>query len=130
MDNFSKNTSRRRIYSIPTEFSEQKALVEWLNYKNIIFYHIPNGGYRNAKEGAKFSLIGVKPGVPDICIPHARKPYHGIYLELKRRMGGSVSKNQKEWIEKLWLEGYRCEVVKGWEEGVKAVEHYFMLERW
>ncbi|SRR6266852_4010061 len=120
----------KRGYRAPTEEKEQKALVKWLTLKKITFYHIPNGGYRNAREGAKFKILGVKRGIPDLCIPLARKPYHGLYIELKRRVGGVVSLEQGKWIGLLTQLGYCVKVAYGWDEGVKIVEEYLKGVEW
>lgn len=120
------STAIRRISFVPTEDYEMKALVKWLTYQKIIHYHIPNGGYRNAKEAAKLKRCGVKSGIPDLCIPIAKKPYHGLYIELKRRDRSKsvISKNQKKWIIDLRIQGYCVEVAYGWEEAVKLIETY------
>src|SRR5690606_24999959 len=96
-----------------TEVKEQIIAATWLDRQGIIWYHIPNGGYRNPIEAAKFKRMGVKSGVPDICIPMARKGYHGLYIELKRVSGGKLSTTQTEWRDKLLREGYIWHEVKG-----------------
>ena len=33
-----------------------------------LLYAVPNGGYRNAREAARFKAEGVRSGVPDLCL--------------------------------------------------------------
>lgn len=101
------------------------ALFQWLNIKNILAYHTPNGGYRNAIEGAKLKRLGVSPGVPDVCIPVPNSNYHGLYIEMKKRNGGIVSDNQKTWIERLNRNGYKAVVCRGFEEAQDLIINYW-----
>ena len=107
-----------------TEDQEQIALVNWLDRRFIPFYHVPNGGARHVLEGARFKRMGVRPGVPDICIPRARGNYHGLYVELKRKSGGRLSQHQQYWRATLEKEGYKWVLAFGAEQGMKAVEEY------
>lgn len=72
-----------------SEANEQEALFMWAAYKSqywpelLSMYHIPNGGHRDAAEAAHLKRLGVKAGVPDICLPVARQGLHGLYIELK-----------------------------------------------
>jgi len=118
-----KRTTERKC---PTEQQEQFKLVHWLKLQKVFFYHIPNGGYRNPIEAAKFKRLGVVPGIPDICVPtaHPRKGYHGLYIELKRVSGGKVSDSQQECIDILTKNGYKVIVCKGADEAMKAIKDY------
>lgn len=86
----------------PREEIEAVALVEYLRRRGIIIAHIPNGGARNAKEGASLKRQGVLAGMPDYLVLSHRLPSGNlIWIELKNRDGGRVSDKQK-WIhEKL-----------------------------
>lgn len=114
----------------PTEAQEQKALFEWIAY-NIwkwpelrLCYHIPNGGSRDPREAHNLKLQGVKPGVPDICLPVPRGPYHGLYIELKRQKGGRLSEDQKAWLNRLNRVGYRAVVCNGFEAARDEILDY------
>lgn len=110
----------------PTEQQEQFKLVYWLKLQNIFFYHIPNGGYRNPIEAAKFKRLGVTPGIPDICVPtpRPRKGYHGLYIELKTVLGGVISESQQECIDILIRNGYKVSVCKGADEAIETIKDY------
>lgn len=114
----------------PSESDEQRVIVQWCDafkarYPELkLLYHVPNGGKRTAREAARFKAEGVKPGVPDLVLPVARNGYHGLYIELKRRKGGTVSDNQKEWIKALTEQGYRAVVCKGADEAISEITAY------
>lgn len=115
---------------IPTEAQEQTALFQWAGMMTgkwpelRILHHIPNGGSRNAIEAARLKAQGVKPGVPDIFLPCAKKGFYGLYIELKRQKGGRVSEEQKSMIDALRDEGYKVAVCKGWEEAKNVITEY------
>lgn len=112
---------------VPTEVYEQIRFVTWLAKNGIRHFAIPNGGLRSYSEAVKFKRCGVKAGVPDVCIPIPSGSYHGLYIELKRVKGGSVSVEQKEWINFLQSQGYYAEVAKGFDEAKRIVEYYLGL---
>jgi hypothetical protein len=112
----------------PTEHQEQIAFMSWLaRFNPLVYemtYHIPNGRL-SAIEGAKYKRLGAKSGVPDVCIAYPVEPYHGLYIEFKRRDGGSgVSENQELWLVRLNHVGYKAIVCKGWEEAKDVFESY------
>lgn len=109
---------------MPKEDQEQIVVATWLEKNNILFYHIPNGGARSLQEGVKFKRMGVKPGIPDICVPMARKGYHGLYGELKRKTGGVLSDNQAYWLDTLKRQGYYVFVAKGADAFIVEVKNY------
>ena len=106
---------------IPLEHEEQCALFDWAAWmeKTIpalkLLHAIPNGGKRDIRTAAMLKAEGVKPGVPDLCLPVPRGGFHGLYIELKRRKGGTVSKEQQAWIDALKEQHYWCAVCHGWE---------------
>lgn len=106
---------------IPTEHEEQVAFCKWmeLQHSTVKFFAIPNGGNRNIVTATKLKAEGVRPGVLDLFIPAWK-----LFIEMKRRKGGSVSIDQREWIEYLEGCGYTCKVCKGFDEAKLAViEH-------
>lgn len=115
---------------VPTEAQEQTTLFKWAalmarKWPELrLLHHIPNGGSRNAIEAARLKAQGVKPGVPDIFLPCAKKGFYGLYIELKRQKGGRVSEEQKSMIDALRDEGYKVAVCKGWEEAKNVITEY------
>jgi hypothetical protein len=107
-----------------SEATEQIKVATWLTKANIPFYHVPNGGYRRREEALKLKAMGVSPGVPDICIPMARKGCHGLYIELKREQGGKLSGAQGYWRDVLRREGYAWHMAQGAVECIKIISEY------
>ena len=89
-----------------------------------LLYAIPNGGKRAIKTAIALKAQGVKSGVPDMCLPVARGGYHGLYIELKRQKGGTVSETQKSWITALTEQGYKAVVCKGADEAIGTIKEY------
>ena len=115
----------------PKEALEQKWLFEWagamsvLRYPELaLLYHCPNGGSRNAVEARHLKEQGVKAGIPDIFLPVAKNGWHGLYIELKRKVGGVVSPEQKQMIDKLRMQKYRVEVCTGIHAAADVIEAY------
>lgn len=115
---------------IPTEHWEQVQLFAWAAYHRELdlMYAIPNGGKRDIRVALKLKEEGVKPGVPDICLPLPRGGKHGLYIELKRRKHGRVSPEQLEWLDALMRQGYECAVCCGWEAARDVIERYLRRE--
>ena len=107
--------TRNKTSGIISEEEEQKALAIFLDMKNLVWCHVPNGGQRNKIVAYKLKLQGVKAGVPDVLIftPPKKVECRGVAIELKRTKGGVVSKSQKEWMEKLTECGWVVEVCNG-----------------
>ena len=113
-----------------TEAEEQAALFRWAAYSRgkypelELLYHIPNGGSRNLLEARNLKAQGVKPGVPDICLPVPSGRFTALYIELKRSSGGRVSEAQRGWIGALNRAGCRAVVCHGWDEARQEIERY------
>lgn len=126
---FVQCSKTRRNWS-PDEHTEQCRLIEWAGFaaaqhpKLRMLYAIPNGGARHKATAAKLKAEGVRKGVPDLCLPVARGPHHGLYIELKRRQGSYPSEEQKQWLADLTTAGYRAEVCKGWEAARDVILDY------
>ena len=67
-----------------SESQEQQALFEWAELSKRCFpelellFHVPNGGARSKATAGRLKAEGVKPGVPDLCLPVPRGAYHGL----------------------------------------------------
>ena len=121
--------------AIPTEDSEQAMLFTWARMQEAahpelrLMYAIPNGGYRHLKTAINLKRTGVKAGVPDICLPVKRGTYNGLYVEMKRTVGGTVSSYQKWWLAELAKAGHKCVVCKGFDEARAAIMAYLMGDK-
>lgn len=107
-----------------TEAQEQQTVVEYCDLRHIPIFHVPNGGKRNAREAYNLKRQGVKPGVPDLFIPVANEQYHGLFIEMKRKNGGSMTAAQCEWQQLLRKQGYKAITCHGASEAIEIVEMY------
>ena len=123
----------KRTYNppvIPLEEIEQEHVFLWASMEEraypelAMLYAIPNGGKRAIKTAVALKKQGVKRGVPDMCLPVARGGYHGLYVELKRQKGGTVSDEQREWIAALNTQGYKAIICHGAEEAIEQIRGY------
>jgi hypothetical protein len=123
-----------------SEHDHQVNVIEWCDlmaktkYPMLRWiYAVPNGGARHIVAAKKLKAEGVKPGVPDLCLPHPMERtneygfevgwYHALYIEMKTK-GGTVRPHQKEWIAYLLSVGYM--VMTAWtsKEATDAIEEY------
>lgn len=103
----------------------QKACVRWFRYQfpGIIIHHSPNGGRRNAIEGAKFKEMGTLAGFPDLIILSANKGYGALFIELKSDKGRQ-SECQKRFQEYCENRCYAYSVVRSVDDFVNVVRSY------
>lgn len=108
----------------------QAELVRWARTDPALrlLFHVPNGGERNPIVGGQMVALGARKGVPDLMLPVARGPYHGLFLEIKAE-DGSVSDHQRRWLADLEAEGYRAVVAYGLEEARSALLDYVGITR-
>jgi hypothetical protein len=121
---------RKRTTLVPSEHDEQVALFQWAELMKHqlpeleMMYAIPNGGMRNKVVAGKLKAEGVKAGVLDIFLPVARGEYHGLYIEMKKAIGGVVSAEQQWWINMLRAQNYCVVVCHGAGAAMVALERY------
>lgn len=114
-----KKTSKKQLEYIPYEEEEQRIVVDWLERNNYIFTAIPNSTYTTSwNQKRKNHAMGLRSGLPDLVI--ILKDYSGIlFVEMKRRKGGTVSKEQKRWLEELnKIDNVEAIVAKGADEAI------------
>jgi len=111
--------------ALVVKWSQQEAIrSKWPELK--LLFHIPNERICSVQQGANLKRMGVKRGVPDLCLPVARGAYHGLFIEMKTESGTATS-DQKWWGDQLKEQGYMWAVCKGWESAVKLLEIYLNL---
>lgn len=88
-----------------------------------LLYAVPNGGDRNLRVARKLKAEGVLAGVADLCLPAARRGYHGLYLEMKSGEG-VATEEQKEFLRGVSAEGYCAIIAQGVDEARSAFEWY------
>lgn len=117
-----------------SEDTEQMGVIDWANWNTNRFpelrllFHVPNGGKRDVKEAARFKAMGVKAGVPDLCLPVARGGYAGLYIEMKYGKNKPTD-NQKQWIADLTKQGYKVAVCWSGEKATQILETYLQQSK-
>jgi hypothetical protein len=121
---------KRRAPKLRTpEHVEQVTLMQWARlherrYPELALLHaVPNGGHRHVAVARAMKAEGVKAGVPDLDLPVARGPWHGLRIEMKAK-GGRATPEQRRWIDSLRAQGYRAEVCTGWEAARDLILEY------
>jgi hypothetical protein len=92
-----------------------------------LLMHPANGGSRRNKfEGWRLKKMGVRKGASDLLLPVARHGFHGFWLEHKRErpFNSAVTKEQREWIDKMREQGYAGLVSYGVDEAMEILESY------
>ena len=88
-----------------------------------LLHHSPNGGRRNAREGARFKKMGVQPGFPDLVLLVASQDCHALFIELKSATGRQED-SQKEYQALVEAQGYRYALVRSFDEFKKLIGNY------
>lgn len=135
-----------------TEHEHQVTVIEWCalmgkrKYPMLKWiFAVPNGGDRHKAVAGKLKAEGVKPGVPDLCLPYPKvaqdvriipnpQTYYGegnyyyccgLYIEMKSKdTKGRVSPEQKEWLDYLEGVGYKVNVAWSANEAIQIIEDY------
>ena len=120
---------KRRAKPRELERPHQVALIKWVRsvkqtYPVLkLLYAVPNGGDRNLRVARKLKAEGVLSGVADLCLPAARRGYHGLYLEMKSEEG-VATEEQKEFLRDVSGEGYCAVIAQGVDEAKATLKWY------
>jgi len=99
-------------------------------HPSILFFAIPNGGYRTASEAARLKAEGVLAGVADIFVAQSKEGVretisYGLFLEFKAPgKSNTQSAAQKEFEEKALVRGYGYAIVDSAADAVREVYDY------
>lgn len=118
-----------------SEARHQQAVIKWSQQPAVrnawpelaLLHHIKNETTEGVKQVAVDRAMGVKKGVPDLCLPVPRGRYHGLYIEMKTDTGRTTAA-QNWWGEKLLEQGYMFEVCHGWQSAVRVLQWYLNLK--
>ncbi len=86
-----------------------------------LMYHVPNEGKRT--NGTVLKAMGLKSGVPDVCLPVASHNFHGLYLEMKYGRN-KATPEQEAFMAGLRKQGYKTVVCHGAEEAKAEILDY------
>lgn len=116
----------------PYEDEECKVLVQYLELlqkqgHDILFSHIAQETYTKSwKQKNRNKAVGVRPGLPDYVIIINECL---IFLEMKRKKGGTLSKAQKLWFLALRNTGASVYVAKGFDEAKDLIDSFLVKKR-
>lgn len=115
----------------PTEHDEQVKVIQWCDAHpnprvSRIYSHL-NGLRAPIGAVIKAKASGGRKGIPDLFLPISCGEYHGLYIEMKRLKGGSLTPEQKDWIESLNASGYKAIACKGHESAIEVITKYLEL---
>ena len=105
----------------------QMACVRWFDLQFSVLswalFHVPNGGFRNRHEAARFKAMGVRSGVPDLLLLIPCRKYNYLAIELK------AGKNTQTPAQKLYeghinANGGKYVVVRSVEQFIDEVKTY------
>lgn len=94
-----------------------------------LIFAVPNGAYKSRAAAAKFQREGLKSGVPDIVLPVARWPFHGLFVEMKQ-LGQYAKPEQRKWQSKLIAQGFASVTCQGDDAAFAVVKRYITREIW
>lgn len=123
-----------RRYARRSEDTEQMSVMDWARWNQNahpeleLLHHCPNGGSRNKAEAVKLKQMGVKAGIPDLCLPVPMGMYNGLYIEMKYDTG-RLEDSQKKMLKALAAAGHYCTVCYGAEEAIRVLQEYINLKK-
>ncbi len=117
--------------AVPLESEEQEAFINYCHTKNIKVISSANGmfiGNLTPRQRAKIinsmKNQGMAKGFPDLMILEKSRENQILFIEMKRKKGGSLSPEQKEWIKTLDESGYCVAVARGCDEAINILNNY------
>lgn len=122
--------ARLKSSGVPSESAEQKWVIAWSQQPSVrqqypelaLLHHIPNERVDKVQT-AILKTMGVKKGVPDLCLPVPRGSCHGLYIEMKA-LDGKPEADQLWWEEQLKHNGYFHAFCYGWKQATEVLQWY------
>ncbi|MCK9592703.1 MAG: VRR-NUC domain-containing protein [Methanoregula sp.] len=109
------------------EANLQSACVKYFRYQYPklagVFFHVPNGGSRNAIEAKNLKIQGVVPGVADLILLKPSGQYSSLCIEMKAGTGRQ-SESQKQFQQAAEKAGNKYVIVRTFEEFVDNIHRY------
>lgn len=119
------------VKDIATEKKEAMKLMQWARLHPLIkhlIFKINNEGSHSSIHGYHNKLEGILPGVSDYMLPLARGSWHGLFLELKREKGYTISPAQLDWVKRMRENGYAAGFVFGADHAIRVIERYLVAK--
>ena len=123
--------TQRQLLETGSEATAQRGVIKWwatacekFGLPENVLYHVPNGGSRDYVEACQLKLQGVRRGIPDLFLAVPRGHFHGLYIEMKRPNGGTLSSDQKEFLEGAKTRMYCAFACHGSEAAIELISRY------
>lgn len=121
----------------------QESVASYLDHLGVLWFHPANERKTTPQAGARLKRKGVKSGVPDVMIIEPSNGYVGLAIELKvqtdnglkkngepkKKTGGKLSDNQKQWLLALEKKGWLSRVCYNFDEVEAVVTKYFKTKQ-
>jgi len=115
----------------PLEHDEQVAVIRWFRQQADEFgvepemlFAIPNGGLRHPATAKKLVDEGVVAGVADLFLAVPTTAAFGLWIEMKRKKGGTQKPEQKLFEQRMRSRGYEYVLCRGAAAAIEAIEQY------
>jgi hypothetical protein len=115
----------------PSESQEQTTLVNYLRWRwklapdAPVIAAIPNGGYRNPREGTNLRRQGVLKGIPDLVLIFSEG--RTCWIEMKA-IKGTVSPEQKRMHAALEKLGHEVMIAYGSNDAIRQLQERGYLQ--
>lgn len=127
------------------EHYEQVQLFKWIRSMDDLYpelqllFAVPNAGKRGMRQNKKgqwyspggqwMKAEGLTKGVPDVWFPVPRGNHPGLVIEMKSSTG-SLTPEQKKWLNLLSWQGWSTHVCRSWQEAVNIIMTYLLGDKW
>lgn len=108
------------------EHQIQVAICNYLDWLQIPYFAIPNGGMRNIGVARKLKAEGVKAGVADLFIMQGNQLHNGLFIEVKT-MTGKQQETQKDFEKLAFKNKYCYEIVRSLDELIEKLNLYLKI---
>lgn len=115
----------------------QRAVVQWLTLAKprCLWFHVPNGGARDAITGARLKAMGVRAGVPDLVFIwkggagfiELKRPEDRCLLAELSRPEGRLSASQRAFRDECAGLGVPYVVAMSLDEVVRALKEWGLV---
>ena len=115
-----------------TEHKEQVKLFKWARENAQYFpqlsalFATPNAGRRSDAEGKRMKDEGLRPGVPDVCLPVPNKNHSALFIEMKYGKN-KPTESQQHWLHMLETWGNKAVICYTFEEARDTILNYLKL---
>lgn len=121
----------------PSEHQEQASVITWWMHQYKVYglprnalFAIPNAQHLIQFATNKHAFMaylrseGFRDGMLDMMLAVPKAPFSGLFIEMKRLKGGTVSDEQSDNIQMFHQLGYAAGIQRGAASAISAIKHY------